>query len=206
MPHQGEDATNDMDFKFNFIFIIVMYLIVMRYILITLILIIGTLGFASQSFASSGRPACGAGQVSVNNPNYQGHLGAGSGSRWICVASSHCLNPSNGTACPSTRNVSSAGGIGSTSTGGATYGTNSGGGSYTSGTGGVIGELLCDVVGWFTGSIGQGIATLSIIVLGIGALMGKVSWGAALTTGVGVATIFGAPDLVYELTDQFYCE
>ncbi len=65
--------------------------------------------------------------------------------------------------------------------------------------GGTIGNVLCNVVGWFTGPVGQGIATLAIIVIGVGALMGKVSWGMAIIVGIGVAVIFGAPTIVGEL-------
>jgi type IV secretion system protein VirB2 len=62
-----------------------------------------------------------------------------------------------------------------------------------------IGSVLCGVVDWFTGTVGQGIATLAIIVIGVGALMGKVSWGMAIIVGIGVAVIFGAPAIVEEL-------
>ena len=73
-------------------------------------------------------------------------------------------------------------------------------GSGGSGSGGdTIGNLLCNVADWFTGPVGQGIATLAIIVIGIGALMGKVSWGMAIIVGIGVAVIFGAPTIVSEL-------
>lgn len=65
---------------------------------------------------------------------------------------------------------------------------------------GVIGDVLCDVAGWFTGTIGQGIATLAVIIIGIGALMGKVSWGMAIIVGIGVAVIFGASTIVGELS------
>ena len=75
-------------------------------------------------------------------------------------------------------------------------------GSYSGGT---IGNLLCNVADWFTGSVGQGIATLAVIVLGIGALFGKVSQGMAITTMVGISVIFGAPDIVYDLTGQQAC-
>jgi type IV secretory pathway VirB2 component (pilin) len=66
--------------------------------------------------------------------------------------------------------------------------------------GGPIADVLCQVANWFRGSIGQGIATLAIITLGIGALFGKVSHGMALTVMVGIATIFGAQNIVTELT------
>lgn len=62
-----------------------------------------------------------------------------------------------------------------------------------------IGDVLCQVASWFTGKVGQGIATLAIIVIGVGALMGKVSWGMAIIVGVGIAVIFGAPAIVDEI-------
>ncbi len=65
--------------------------------------------------------------------------------------------------------------------------------------GDTIGDVLCNVVEWFTGPVGQGIATLAIIVIGVGALMGKVSWGMAIIVGVGVAVVFGASSIVDEL-------
>ena len=65
-----------------------------------------------------------------------------------------------------------------------------------------IGNVLCNVVDWFNGPVGKGIATLAIIVIGVGALMGKVSWGMAIIVGVGVAVIFGAGTIVNELGAQ----
>lgn len=68
-----------------------------------------------------------------------------------------------------------------------------------------ITDVLCNVVDWFTGSIGAGIATLAIIVVGIGALMGKVSWGMAIIVGLGVGVIFGAPTIVEALGGNGTC-
>ncbi len=65
----------------------------------------------------------------------------------------------------------------------------------------VVSNVLCRVVNWFTGSVGKGIATLAIIIIGVGALMGKVSWGMAIIVGIGVAVIFGAASIVDELGD-----
>jgi len=73
------------------------------------------------------------------------------------------------------------------------------------GDGDTLGNLLCGVADWFTGSVGKGIATLAIIVIGIGALMGKVSWGMAIIVGLGVAVIFGAPQIVNELGANASC-
>jgi len=59
--------------------------------------------------------------------------------------------------------------------------------------------VLCNVVAFFTGTIGKAIATLALIIVGLGALMGKVSWGMALIVGVGVALVFGAAGIIDSL-------
>lgn len=73
-------------------------------------------------------------------------------------------------------------------------------GTFNSGDNTVIGNALCRVVTWFTGSTGKGIATIAIIIIGVGALMGKVSWGMAIIVGIGVALIFGAASLVNSIS------
>lgn len=62
-----------------------------------------------------------------------------------------------------------------------------------------INETICTVVGWFLGPIGQSIATLAVIIIGVGALMGKVSWGMAIIVGLGIAVIFGAETIAEQL-------
>ncbi len=64
------------------------------------------------------------------------------------------------------------------------------------GTGTSLDQLFCNVINWFNGPVGKGIATIAIIVVGVGALMGKVSWGLAIIVGLGVALIFGATTVV----------
>jgi type IV secretion system protein VirB2 len=59
-----------------------------------------------------------------------------------------------------------------------------------------MGKVLCTVVTWFTGNTGKGLATIAITVIGIGALLGKVSWGMAIIVGIGVAIVFGAASIV----------
>src|SRR4051812_33815987 len=59
-----------------------------------------------------------------------------------------------------------------------------------------MGDVLCTVTAWFTGNTGKGLATIAITVIGIGALLGKVSWGMAIIVGIGVAIIFGAAGIV----------
>ncbi len=59
-----------------------------------------------------------------------------------------------------------------------------------------FGAMFCTVKNWFLGNTGKGLATIAITVIGIGALLGKVSWGMALIVGTGVAIIFGAANIV----------
>lgn len=59
-----------------------------------------------------------------------------------------------------------------------------------------IGAVVCDILTWLTGATGRAIATLAIIIIGVGALMGKVSWGMAIIVAVGVAIVFGAPEIL----------
>jgi len=59
-----------------------------------------------------------------------------------------------------------------------------------------MGNVLCTVSLWFTGNTGKGLATIAITVIGIGALLGKVSWGMAMIVGIGVAIVFGASAIV----------
>jgi type IV secretory pathway VirB2 component (pilin) len=59
-----------------------------------------------------------------------------------------------------------------------------------------MGTVLCNIVQMFTGNLGRGLATLAVIVVGVGATLGKVSWGLAITVAVGIAVIFNANGLV----------
>jgi len=57
-------------------------------------------------------------------------------------------------------------------------------------------NALCIAAIWITGSTGRGIATIGITIIGIGALLGKVSWGTAMIVGVGVAIVFGSTAII----------
>ena len=59
-----------------------------------------------------------------------------------------------------------------------------------------ISEVLCNVLGFLTGSVGTAIGTAAVIVVGVGFLLGKTSWGIVLATVSGLAVIFGAPAIV----------
>jgi type IV secretion system protein VirB2 len=59
-----------------------------------------------------------------------------------------------------------------------------------------ISRVLCRVINQLQGGIGRGIATIAIIVLGIGLFLGKLNWTVALATAIGIGVIFGAGTVV----------
>jgi len=69
--------------------------------------------------------------------------------------------------------------------------------AYASGT--PMGDVLCLIVDWMCGNLGQGLATIGISVIGIGACLGKISWGMALTVGVGCIVMLNATSVVASL-------
>jgi len=62
-----------------------------------------------------------------------------------------------------------------------------------------VGNFICWVADNFEGNAGRGIGTIGISVLGILALLGKVTWTQALIVGVGCAVLFGAPVLMGQI-------
>jgi len=74
-----------------------------------------------------------------------------------------------------------------------------------------IDKIFCNMYNWFNGPLGKGVATIGMLVLGVGALFGKISWGIAVVYGVGVALIFGSDGIVMALgasshTPGNFCE
>lgn len=63
----------------------------------------------------------------------------------------------------------------------------------------VIQGVFCNVVTIMTGTTGKALATVAIIAVGVGALLGKISWGMALIVALGVALVFGAASIVTAL-------
>ncbi len=59
-----------------------------------------------------------------------------------------------------------------------------------------ISDVLCNVINQLQGGIGKGIATIAIVVLGIGLFLGKLSWPLAIATAIGIGLIFGAAGIV----------
>ncbi len=58
-----------------------------------------------------------------------------------------------------------------------------------------MGGVLCGIIEFIYGNFGRALATLAVISLGVGAMLGKVSWGLALTVAAGISVVFGAPFL-----------
>jgi type IV secretory pathway VirB2 component (pilin) len=69
--------------------------------------------------------------------------------------------------------------------------------AYATGT--PMGDVLCLIVDWMCGNLGQGLATIGISVIGIGACLGKVSWGMALTVMTGCIVMLNATYVVASL-------
>jgi type IV secretory pathway VirB2 component (pilin) len=70
-----------------------------------------------------------------------------------------------------------------------------------------MGQVLCRIAGWIIyGNLGRGLATLAIVVVGVGAVLGKTSWGLAITVGVGISVIFGAPRISELLGATPFCD
>ncbi len=81
----------------------------------------------------------------------------------------------------------------------ATSGTTSGGSATIAGNSNAIEQVMCNVVLILTGTTGKSVATVAVIAVGVGALLGKISWGMALIVALGIALIFGAASIVTEL-------
>ena len=63
-----------------------------------------------------------------------------------------------------------------------------------------MGLIACQLVLYmFYGNLGRAVAILAVIIAGVGASLGKISWGLALTIIIGISIVFGAPVLIDKL-------
>ncbi|PCJ29833.1 MAG: hypothetical protein COA94_00295 [Rickettsiales bacterium] len=60
----------------------------------------------------------------------------------------------------------------------------------------VIGETLCRLADTLRGSVAKAVATMAIFSVGVGLFLGKLNWGVAAATAVGIAIMFSAPRLI----------
>jgi type IV secretory pathway VirB2 component (pilin) len=65
--------------------------------------------------------------------------------------------------------------------------------------------ILCNLADMVTGNLGRGLATCAVLTIGVGATLGKVSWGLAITVAVGISVIFNAPLVLLALTGVAGC-
>lgn len=72
--------------------------------------------------------------------------------------------------------------------------------SYATNPGVPMASVFCMVFNIVSGNLGRGIATLAVVALGVGAMLGKVSWGLALMLSGGIAVVFSAADIIDYLT------
>lgn len=60
-------------------------------------------------------------------------------------------------------------------------------------------SVLCEILNLLMGKAGKAMGTLGIAVIGVAAVMGKASWGLAITVGTGIGVMFGCREIVYTL-------
>jgi len=59
-----------------------------------------------------------------------------------------------------------------------------------------VGKQLCAIVTALSGTTAKAVAIIALMFVGIGLFMGKVNWGVATATALGIIVLFGAPTLV----------
>jgi len=59
-----------------------------------------------------------------------------------------------------------------------------------------LGDKLCNVAGWMTGTTGMTICMGAVIFVGVGAFFGKITWGVCLMTCAGIVCIVGSAEIV----------
>jgi type IV secretory pathway VirB2 component (pilin) len=59
-------------------------------------------------------------------------------------------------------------------------------------TGPPMDDVFCTACKWLIGPVGQAIAMICVAISGLGAMLGKLTWGVAMLVGANVATLFGA--------------
>lgn len=65
-----------------------------------------------------------------------------------------------------------------------------------SSTGNAIADVLCYIINILYGPAGKALACIAVVMMGFGAMLGKVSYSQAFIVAVGIAVTFGAPGIV----------
>ena len=61
-------------------------------------------------------------------------------------------------------------------------------------------DAMCNGYKIFNGPVGKMVAVFSIVALGVGLLMGKITWGLVVAVALGIGAVFGAPKMVAVMT------
>jgi type IV secretory pathway VirB2 component (pilin) len=61
-------------------------------------------------------------------------------------------------------------------------------------------SILCGGYSIFRGPLGKALAVFSIVALGVGLFMGKITWGLVFAVALGIGAVFGAPKIVSVIT------
>lgn len=61
-------------------------------------------------------------------------------------------------------------------------------------------DAMCNGYKIFNGPVGKMVAVFSIVALGVGLFMGKITWGLVVAVALGIGAVFGAPKMVAVMT------
>ena len=64
---------------------------------------------------------------------------------------------------------------------------------------GKMAQVICSIYGLIAFDIGRALATLAIAALGVGAMLGRVTWGQVATVAVGIGVTMGAITIAFAL-------
>lgn len=67
--------------------------------------------------------------------------------------------------------------------------------AFAAGVPSAMGSVICSVIAMIQGTLGRALATLAVLTLGFGALLGRVTYGQAAIVAAGIGVIFGAATL-----------
>lgn len=60
--------------------------------------------------------------------------------------------------------------------------------------------VLCNAAYLVVFDVARGLASLAIVAIGVAAMLGKATWGQAMSLGVGIGVVFGSLTLTTTLT------
>jgi type IV secretory pathway VirB2 component (pilin) len=63
-----------------------------------------------------------------------------------------------------------------------------------------MGDVFCTAALWFTGDTSKALATVGVSITGLGALLGRLTWGLAMFVGIGVSVVFVASTIVDDVS------